>query len=158
MSLSQKRPSSPSSAPLGVPEPVNSTVLHRCWTLLAIKILTRIRPREGSVLMLTDRLYVKYEKRIHLSEASRMQFISQYTTIPVPKVFCAFTSSGCTYIVMERIKGDIIGNGRVRRSEESKAKLLSRLAANIRKMRDLQPPEGSKIASVDGKSLFDCRI
>ncbi|CAG8414891.1 unnamed protein product [Penicillium salamii] len=115
MSLSQKRPpSSPSAAPLGPPKPVNSTLLYRCWTLLAIKILKRIRPREGSVLMLTDRLCVKYGQRVHLSEASTMQFISQHTSIPIPKVFCAFTLSGCTCIVMERIKGDIIGNGWVR--------------------------------------------
>ncbi|KAH3564456.1 hypothetical protein KXV22_007686, partial [Aspergillus fumigatus] len=87
-----------------------------------------------------------------------MRFVSQHTSIPAPKVFCAFTRSGRTYIVMERIKGDIIGNGWVKRSENSKAKLLSQLAEKIREMRDLQPPEGMGVASVDGGSLFDCRV
>ncbi|EAW22828.1 aminoglycoside phosphotransferase family protein [Aspergillus fischeri NRRL 181] len=58
----------------------------------------------------------------------------------------------------KRIKGDIIGSGWVKRSENSKAKLLSQLAKEIRKMRDLQPPEGMGVASVDGGSLFDGRI
>ncbi|KAJ5427846.1 Aminoglycoside phosphotransferase [Penicillium cf. griseofulvum] len=68
-----------------------------------------------------------------------MRFISQHTSIPVPKVLCAFTRSGWTYIVMERIRGDIIGEGWVNRSEDSKAKLLSQLAEKIREMRELQP-------------------
>lgn len=112
MSSSQKGlPSSPSAASLSASKPVNSTVLYRYSTLLAIQILKRIRPREGNVLMLTDGLCVEYGRRVHLSEASTMRFISQYISIPVPKVLCAFTRSGWTYIVMERIKGDIIGSG-----------------------------------------------
>jgi hypothetical protein len=59
---------------------------------------------------------------------------------------------------MERIKGDIIGNGWIKRSEESKTKLLSQLGKLIREMRDLPPPEGVGVASIDGGSLFDCRI
>lgn len=108
--------------------------------------------------MLTDRLCVKYGRRVHLSEASTMHFISQHTSIPVPKVLCAFTHSGRSYIVMERIQGDIIGSGWVRRSEESKAKLLSQLKKMIQEMRDLQPPEGIGVASVDGGPLSDCRV
>lgn len=108
--------------------------------------------------MLTSGLCVKYGRRVHLSEASTMRFISQHTSIPVPKVLCAFTRSGWTYIVMERIKGDIIGSGWIRRSEHFKAKLLSQLAKMICEMRDLQPPEGMGVASIDGGSLFDCRI
>jgi hypothetical protein len=38
---------------------------------------------------------------------------------------------------MERIQGDIIGNGWVRRTEESKAKLLAQLRDTILKMREL---------------------
>lgn len=126
MSSSQKKPSrSPSTASLNSSEPVDSNVVYRCLTLLAIRILKRIRPREGNVLMLTDGLCVKYGRRVQLSEASTMRFILQHTSIPVPRVLCAFTRSGRTYIVMERIKGDIIGKGWVKRSEDSKAKLRS---------------------------------
>lgn len=159
MSLIQKGPhSSLPDASLGGSKPVKSTALSRFMTLVAIRILKRIRPREGNVLMLTDGICVKYGRRVHLSEASTMRFISQHTSIPVPKVLCAFTRSGLTYIVMGRIKGDIIGNGWVKRSEDSKAKLLSQLAEKIREMRGLRPPEGTRVASVDDGSLFDCRI
>ncbi|KGO75058.1 Aminoglycoside phosphotransferase [Penicillium italicum] len=159
MSSGQKGPRpSPSTASLNSSKPVKSNVLYRCSTLLAIQILKRIRPREGNVLMLTDRLCVKYGRRVHLSEALTMRFISQHTSIPVPRVLCAFTRSGRTYIVMERIKGDIIGSGWVKRSEDSKAELLSQLAGKVREMRDLQPSQGNRVASVDGGSLFDCRV
>ncbi|KAJ5972384.1 uncharacterized protein N7479_002302 [Penicillium vulpinum] len=159
MSSSQTGPPcSPSTALLGISEPVNGNFLYRYSTLLAIKLLWRIRPRNGNVLMLTDRLCVKYESYIHLSEVSTMRFIAQHTSIPVPKVLCAFTHSGRTYIVMERIKGDIIGSGWVERSENSKAKLLSQLTERVCEMRKLQPPEGTRVASVDGGSLFDCRV
>lgn len=59
--------------------------------------------------MLNDRLCLKYGRRVHLSEASTMRFISEHTSIPVPKVLCAFTRSGWTYIVIERIQGHIVG-------------------------------------------------
>ncbi|KAJ5169369.1 Aminoglycoside phosphotransferase [Penicillium coprophilum] len=158
MSSSQTVPSSPSTALPGASKAINGNVLYQWVTLIAIKTLRRIRPRKGTVLMLTDRLCVKYGSRVHLSEASTMQFISQHTSIPVPKVLCAFTHSGQTYIVMERIKGDMIGKGWVKRSEESKAKLLSQVREMVLEMRTLEPPEGTKIASIDGGSLFDCRV
>ncbi|ODM23307.1 hypothetical protein SI65_00896 [Aspergillus cristatus] len=87
-----------------------------------------------------------------------MRFISQNTSIPVPRVYCAFTHQDCTYIVMQRIQGDMMGAGWVKRSEESKTRLLSQLGMMIREMRELQPPKDIRIASVDGGSLFDCRV
>lgn len=52
-----------------------------------------------------------------------MRFIAAHTSIPVPKVFCAFTRHDWTYIVMERIDGDMIGSGWPHRSTESKEKI-----------------------------------
>lgn len=156
VSLMAPRPtSSPSQAPS---TPFNDKPLYRYSTLLAVKLLKSARPREGSVLMLTDTVCVKYGQRVHLSEASSMRFIAQHTSIPVPKVLSAFTHDDMTYIVMERIKGDMIGVAWVKRSEESKAKLLSQLKKMIEEMRELQAPEGGSVASVDGGSLFDCRV
>lgn len=74
--------------------------------------------------MLSGELCVKYRHCVYLSEASTMHFVLQHMSILVPKVLCAFTHSGRTYIVMERIKGDIISNSWVKQSENSKAKLL----------------------------------
>ncbi|KAL3480369.1 kinase-like domain-containing protein [Aspergillus californicus] len=103
---------------VGQSPPINDNPRYRYATLLA-----------GSVLMLTDQLC-----------ASTMRFISQHTTIPVPKVVCAFTYRGCTYIVMERIKGQMLGVGWVYRNEESKTKLLSQLQQMVQEMRKLPPP------------------
>lgn len=52
----------------------------------------------------------------------------------------------------------MIGSGWVKRSEESKTKLLSQLEKMVREIRKLQPPEGMGVASVDGGPLFDCRV
>lgn len=59
---------------------------------------------------------------------------------------------------MERIKGDIIASGWLKRSEESRPKLLSQLKTMILEMRELQPPANVGVASVDGGSIFDSRI
>jgi hypothetical protein len=59
---------------------------------------------------------------------------------------------------METIKGDIIGNGWIKRSKELKTKLLLQLGKSICEMRDLPPHRGVGVASIDGESLFDCRI
>lgn len=141
-----------------VSKPVNNGILSRYSTLLAVKILKHFRPCHGNVLMLTDKLCVKYGRRVHLSEASTLRFISRHTSIPVPKVLCSFTHHGLTYIVLERIKGGIIGSGWVHQNEESKAKLLSQLAKMVAEMRELQPPADIVVASVDGGPLFDCRV
>ncbi|KAI9373250.1 kinase-like protein [Aspergillus egyptiacus] len=137
---------------------VNDNRLYRCLTLLVIRILQHVRPRKGSVLMLTGGLCVKYGRRVHLSEASAMRFVSQHTYVPVPNVLCAFTRSGRTYIVMERIQGEMIGRNWVQRSETSEGRLLLQLARTVREMRNLQPPEGIRVASVDGGPLLDCRV
>ncbi|KAE8149260.1 kinase-like domain-containing protein [Aspergillus avenaceus] len=137
---------------------INDSTFNRHLTLSAIAVLRRIRPLKGTVLMLTDRLCVKYGQHIDLSEAATMRFISQNTSIPVPKIFCTFIHKGCSYIVMERIKGDMIGIGWVNRSEESKTKLLIQLKNLVYEMRELQPPEGIGVSSVSRGPLFDCRL
>lgn len=156
-------PSSPSTPNRLASSPDSSNSLtnnafYRYATLLAIKILKRIRPRDGNVLMLTDRLCVKYGPLVQLSEASAMCFISQHTSIPVPRVYCTFTHRGWNYIVMERIKGEYIGHDWVRRNEASKAKLLSQLAEMVREMRRLPVPDDMGVASVDGGPVYDCRV
>ncbi|RAK96310.1 kinase-like protein [Aspergillus ibericus CBS 121593] len=138
--------------------PINDSTFNRHLTLWVIAILRRIRPLRGTVLMLTDRLCVKYGEHIDLTEAATMRFIAQNTSIPVPKVHCAFTHRGCSYIVMERIQGDMIGVGWVYRSEESKTKLLTQLKKMVQEIRELRPPEGVGVSSVNGGSLFDCRL
>ncbi|GLB01805.1 hypothetical protein AtubIFM57258_000215 [Aspergillus tubingensis] len=138
--------------------PINDCALYKHFILFAIATLRKIRPFEGSVLMLTDRICVKYGKLVDLTEAATMRFVSQKTSIPVPKVLCAFTHRDCTYIVMERVKGNYIGAGWVYRSEESKAKILTQLKSMVEEMRKLPPPAGMGVGSVVDRSLYDCRV
>ena len=79
-------------------------------TLVAVAVLKRFRPRISSVLFLTSRICVKYDPFQHLSDAAAMQFIASHTSVPVPKVYCAFHRKGTTYIVMSRIAGTPIGH------------------------------------------------
>ncbi|KAH6664027.1 hypothetical protein B0J14DRAFT_621331 [Halenospora varia] len=78
--------------------PIKSTKLRRFLVLAAVKILKRIRPQKGTVLFISDNLCLKFGTLKHLPEASTLQFIARNTSIPVPKVHCAFTRKGWTYI------------------------------------------------------------
>jgi len=139
-------------------ESINNTVFHRLFTLVAIKLLKRHRPRNGNVLFLSRKLCVKYGSFQHLSEAATMQFIARHTSIPVPKVHCAFTYKGWTYILMERIAGEILSREWPKRTEESQAKILLQLKEMVNEMRALPPPDNMGISNVDGGSLFDSRL
>ena len=105
--------------------PVNDSTLYRLIILTAIQLLKHIRPHRGSVLFVSKGICIKYGRLINLSEASTMCFISQYTSIPVLKVICAFMRRDKTYIVMERIPGEMIGTTWMKRSTESRAKILA---------------------------------
>jgi len=87
-----------------------------------------------------------------------MEFIRHNTSIPVPKVYCAFKHKNTTYIVMERVKGHKISNYWLNRSEESKTRLLAQLKGLVDEMRALRPPHGSQVANAKGGSLHDLRL
>ncbi|KAF8851640.1 kinase-like protein [Acephala macrosclerotiorum] len=138
-------------------DPINSTRLNRFLVLAGVKLLRRFRPCWGSVLFLTPSLCVKIGKYTDLSEASTMQFIRKNTSIPVPKVYCAFRWRGKAYIAMERITGMPAAASWERLSEQSRTKLLGQLREMIDEMRKI-PAANGKISNVDGGSLYDCRL
>lgn len=114
-------------------KPINDTRMRRWGILAAIKVTRFLRAHRfarffrmhgHSVFVLPGRLCVKSGTDRDLSEASAMHFIAQHTTIPVPKIHCAFTRKRVTYVVMEDIDGEMICNGWVFRTEESKVKIL----------------------------------
>ncbi|KFZ00758.1 hypothetical protein V500_00949 [Pseudogymnoascus sp. VKM F-4518 (FW-2643)] len=138
-------------------KPINDTRLHRFLVLASIKLLKHFCPRYGGILFLSNKICVKYGPLKNPSEASTMQFISQHTSIPVPRIICSFTHKGWTYIVMERSYGDMIGRGWPSRTDESKAKILSQLKEMVADMRRIAPPN-SAVSNIDGGILYDCRI
>lgn len=137
---------------------IHATRTRKYLTLAAVKVLKHFRPRLSSVLMLTPSTCVKYGPFQHLSEAASMQYILDNTTIPVPKVYCAFERNGTTYIVMSRISGSPIGHEWKQRPEQSKALLLKELEVYIKEMRSLTATNGRRVQAVDGGKLFDSRL
>lgn len=87
-----------------------------------------------------------------------MEFIAGHTSIPVPKVYYAFTYKGASYIVMRHIKGQMAGQGWLRRTEESKTQILTQLRSMIKELRSVPPPEGTGVGSIDGGPFYDCRL
>jgi hypothetical protein len=59
---------------------------------------------------------------------------------------------------MERIHGEYLGAGWLKRSEESKAAILSQLKEMVEEMRRVKPPKEIGVANVDGGPLFDPRL
>lgn len=87
-----------------------------------------------------------------------MEYVRQNTSLPVPKVYCAFKRNGTTYIVMQRLKGHKLAIGWKERSEVSKSRILEQVRVMVEEMRGLKSPHGGAVASVTGGSLYDQRL
>jgi hypothetical protein len=139
-------------------QPINDTRTRRFLVLAAVKLFPRVNSSLEAIPFLSDKLWVKYGNLRNLAEASTPQFISQHTSIPVPKVYCAFTRKGETYIVMEKIRGEILGKGWVNRSDDSKPKLFSQLRGIVKDMRAILPPKGQGVSNVNGGPIYNTRL
>ncbi|KAH9892928.1 protein kinase-like domain-containing protein [Xylariomycetidae sp. FL2044] len=142
--------------------PINDKLWARALTLGAVKILDnwytrRFMKYTGGVLFVS-KFCIKTKSTTSLAEANTMQFIAQHTSIPVPKVFCAFTHKGRSYIVMEKIAGQTAGYGWYYRPEDSKQKILSQLKSLVQQLRSVPPPPGTGVANVVGGPIYDGRL
>lgn len=137
---------------------INNTRLRRLLTLLGLKTTGRVYRRQGICHPISRHLIVKSDSFANLTEAATMKYVAENTSIPVPKVWCAFVRDGRTYIVMERIRAHSIAQGWDERSEESKNKLFAQLKVMMEQLRSLRPPPGSGVQSCIGGSLFDSRM
>jgi len=98
-------------------QPINNTPLRHFLVLAAVKLLKHIVPRHGGLIFISKKFCIKFGPLRNLPEASTMRFIAQNTSIPVPKVYCAFTRKGRIYIAMERINREMLGRRWVERSD-----------------------------------------
>ncbi|KAI1857162.1 hypothetical protein JX265_011363 [Neoarthrinium moseri] len=114
------------------------------------------KPSPG--IMSASNLCIKVKPYDNMAEAHTMQFIAQQTSIPVPKVICAFTHKGKTYIVMSKIDGQMIGRGWNNRPEKSKRRILEQLQAMVAELRGIPPPDGTGVGNVNGGPFCDCRL
>jgi hypothetical protein len=88
-----------------------------------------------------------------------MVFNARQTSIPVPTVPFAFTHNECTYILMERIHGQLVGINWTNRPHASRLKILEGLRDMTIEMRKLQAHmNGDRICSVTGGSLYYPRL
>jgi len=137
---------------------VNHTPLPRFFVLETLRILNRTLPRRGPVLMLSKNLCIKVGTLKQPAEAATMQFVAKHTSIPIPKVHCAFERKGRQYILMEGVQGHILRDDWLKRSAESKEKILAQIKDMVDQMRRIPPPPGQGISNVAGGPLFDGRL
>lgn len=150
----------PQSVTVPQAKPINNTWWRRNLSLLSIQVTQHLtNSRRGSVIrLLGNRICVKYDSSLSLADAATLQFVAQYTSVPVPKVYCAFERKGKVYIVMEWIRGEVLANALFHRSEKSKAEITLQLQRMLAELRNLPHPEGLGIANVTGGSLSDHRL
>ncbi|KAI9449805.1 kinase-like domain-containing protein [Boletus coccyginus] len=139
------------------PKDIRNTPLRRFAVLATIKAMGRFRPRHVDVLFLTNKICVKYGSLIQMSEAFALQYIAMNTTIPVPRVHCAFVHRGLTYIAMERIHGDSLAKVWYSLSANSKERIFAQLRNMVNEMRALPAP-GPGISNAVGGPLYDPRF
>ncbi|KAI9668060.1 MAG: hypothetical protein M1821_000880 [Bathelium mastoideum] len=137
---------------------IKSHWLRRQLTRASVALLKNRRPRSGSVLFLTPNICVKYGSSHHVAEAFAMQYIASHTSIPVPKIHCAFQRKGITYIVMSRLPGTTIAEAWHTRTEGSKAHLLEQLKRYVDEMRNLDQTQPGIVEGLGGRRLFDPKL
>ncbi|CAD0108010.1 unnamed protein product [Aureobasidium uvarum] len=137
---------------------INNTRFYRLFTRIALKTWGRLYKADGFCSPISRRMIVKTGPSVDLTEAATMKFISENTSIPVPKVHCSFIHKGRTYILMERIRGEEIPRAWKRLGEEGRAKMFAHLKQMIEEMRALKPPSGTGVRSCVGGSLYDSRF
>ncbi|KAF8553360.1 kinase-like protein [Imleria badia] len=136
---------------------INDTLFNRLVVMAAVKTFGGLLRRQGHVLFLTKALCIKYGHSVQISEAFTMRFIASHTSIPVPKVYCAFVHKGCTYIMMERIGGTMLADALHSLPGDSKERIFGQLRSMVNEMRELPAPRPG-VSNVVGGPVYDRRF
>ncbi|KAL4810737.1 kinase-like domain-containing protein [Aspergillus unguis] len=137
---------------------INNTRFNRFLTLLALKTTARFCWRCGSCKRISRHKIVKSDPWTHLTEAATMKFVSENTSLPVPRVYCSFVRKNRAYIVMERIRGEEVPSAWGNLNEQSRQKVFDELKSMMNELRSLKTPKGNGVSSCAGGSLRDSRI
>ncbi|TVY15577.1 hypothetical protein LARI1_G007835 [Lachnellula arida] len=135
----------------------NNNCLSRKRTFASIKLHDPQSYFQGGVFQIPFNRIVKFGRDVQLAEAAALRFVAENTTIPVPKVHCAFEHKHVKYIVMDRIDGEEIGNGWSERPEAERASLLRQLKGYFDQLRNIPHPRPGIIAAVDMQELYEPR-
>lgn len=136
---------------------VNDTPIRRLLTRLALKTTARLYRRDGPCFPISRHLIVKKSRFTHLTEAATLNFIATNTSVPVPRVHCAFVHKNTAYIVMQRIQGVSIAAAWPSLSESQRTSVCKQLRTMLGEVRALLPPNGGVQSCIEG-SLRDSRI
>jgi serine/threonine protein kinase len=142
----------------------NDTLTNRCTVLALIASLQNIKccrsPTSSNIIYLSPRHIVKFGRTVHLAEASALRLVKASTSIPVPKVHCAFRDekSGVSYIVMERIDGEMLGKKLGQMSERDREGIWGQLKDMWGELRGIANLRPGAVCAADGGTLHDPRI
>ena len=156
--LEESSPSSPIKYILLEAKPIRSTRLRRALTICAARLATRCGQSIGwSIVCLSRSICVKCGPLIDLNEAVSMQVVRELTTVPVPKIYFAFSRRGITYIVMEYIRGETLWSYWQGIEEETKENLRSQSKEIMAELREVQQPVSGQVEAPNGGKICDNR-
>ncbi|TVY71295.1 hypothetical protein LSUE1_G005808 [Lachnellula suecica] len=116
---------SPFSAPTLLSSKPNSSRSHRNNILCNVLTQTLINLYQRDKSIVEGVLRIPHlVPSVPLLEAISLQYVAQNSSVPVPKVHCAFRHKYVTYIVMGLVKGEEIGKNWTERPEAEKESLL----------------------------------
>ncbi|TKA22544.1 hypothetical protein B0A50_08085 [Salinomyces thailandicus] len=137
---------------------INNTRTNRLLTRLALATLGRFHKSDGVCTPISKNKIIKTDTRVHLTEAATMRFVAENTTIPVPKVHCAFVHKGRAFIVMERIQGQELAVAFKKLPKTDHHKVYAQLRSMLDELRALKPSEATGVESCVGGSVFEHRL
>ena len=138
--------------------PVKSTKIRRALTVAATWIAVRTKHSIGFIgARISPGLMVKRGTGVRLEEAGNLEYVRNSTLVPVPKVHCAFTRRGCTYIVMDYIRGQTLWSWWHTASAESKENVRHQLKGYVSMLRSVPNPTSGRIGGLKGGAIYDYR-
>ncbi|KAE8441990.1 hypothetical protein EG329_004116 [Mollisiaceae sp. DMI_Dod_QoI] len=135
----------------------NDSCFWRSFTLNAVRVLEREEAFCSILPLWGGKICIKYGPAVQLLEAAALRLVAQTTSIPVPKVYCAFRHRNRTYIVMELIDREEIGENWAKRSNVEKQALLDQLKGIFEELRNIPHPRPGILAAADIQALYDPR-
>ncbi|KAL9123519.1 MAG: hypothetical protein Q9217_007051, partial [Psora testacea] len=160
--MEEQRPNLSYSKPEGdnaaLAPPINSTKTRRALTIATTWIAVHTKHSVSfTVKRISPGLIVKRGAGVRLEEAGNLEYVRNNTSVPVPKVHCAFTRKGCTYIVMDYIPGQTLLAWWHTASAESKESIRRQLAGHMSKLRNVPNPTSGRISGLKGGAIYDYR-
>ena len=144
------------------PRAYKDTFINRSNVLTQVAFFQNFPSRRSAanIIYLSPTRLVKFGRTVHLAEASALRLVAASTSLPVPKVYCAFRNekSGKSYIVMERIDGEMLGRKWRQMSEVEREGILKQLKEMWEELRGIVNERPGKVCAADGGTLHDHRI